>query len=550
MPRQVSEVLVEQLGDWGVRQVFGVMGETVLGLLNALRHQERVRFVATQTEQAAAMAASAYGKLTGRLAACIAMGGPGVTSLMTGVHDAHSDRVPMLAITGQPRRWWQHADGWQEADDHALFETASAFNAEIETPSQAPTLLAAALQAATSQRDVAHLAVPLDIQMMEAEVEAVLPQGHLNWSLTVPGDDAVRQAAHLLHGAARPLILAGAGARGAQEPLLELAHALGAPVLTTCRSKGLVPADEPLSMGVPGRLGTPLADRLLREADVILVVGCSLSQRTTGDWQLLRPQQQIIQVDIDPGRIGRVFPVEVGLWGHAAPTLRELIVALPQTPAQTAWTDLEARKLEMRQLIDRKATVATRPIKPQFAVRALQETLPADSVISLDAGNHAFFMCQQYEAQGEQFVMSYHLGSTGFGLPGAIAAALAFPERPAVAVVGDGGLASSLGELVTLAAHNLPVMVVCFNNARMGMLDSEEERLHMAPFFTELPPTNFARVAEACGVEAVRVEEPGNLASALHRALTSRRPFVVDVAIDPLERESTALEAAPAVARA
>jgi len=549
MPRQVSEVFVEQLADWGVRQVFGVMGETILGLLSALRHQERVRFVATQTEQAAAMAASAYGKLTGRAAACIAMSGPGVTSVITGVHDAHSDRVPLLAITGQERRSWQHTDGWQEADDHALFETVSVFNAEAETPTQVPALLAAALQAAISQRDVAHLAVPLDIQMMEADVEPILPQGHLNWSLAVPSDDAVRQAARLLHGAARPLILAGTGAKGAQEPLLELAHSLGAPVLTTCRSKGLVPADEPLSMGVPGRLGTPLADRLLREADVILVVGCSLSKRTTGDWQLIRPEQQLVQIDIDPGRIGHIFPVEVGLWGHAAPTLRKLISAMPQTPTRPAWADLEARKLEMRQLIDRKATMATRPIKPQFAVRALQETLPADSVISLDAGDHAFFMCQQYEAQGEEFVMSYHLGSTGFGLPGAIAAALAFPERPAVAVVGDGGLASSLGELVTLAAHNLPVMVVCFNNARMGMLDSEEERLHMPPFFTELPPTNFARVAEACGIEGVRVEDPGRLAGALHQALASRRPVVVDVAIDPLERESTALEPVPAAAR-
>ena len=550
MPRQVSEVLVEQLADWGVRQVFGVMGETILGLLNALRHQERVRFVATQTEQAAAMAASAYGKLTGRLAACIATGGPGVTSLITGIHDAHSDRVPMLAITGQARRSWQHADAWQEADAHALFETVSAFNAQVEAPSQATTLLAAALQAALSQRDVAHLAVPLDIQITEAEVAPILPQGHLNWSPAVASDEAVRQAARLLHGAARPLILAGAGAKGAQEPLLEVAHTLGAPVLTTCRSKGLVPADEPLSMGVPGRLGVPLADQLLREADVILVVGCSLSQKTTGDWRLLRPEQQLIQVDIDRSRIGRIYPVEVGLWGDAAPTLRKLISFMPETPVQTAWGDLQGRKDALRQIVDRKARAATRPIKPQFAVRALQEALPAHAVISLDAGDHAFFVCQQYEAQGEQFVMSYHLGSTGFGLPGAIAAALAFPERPAVAVVGDGGLASSLGELITLVAHNLPVTVVCFNNARMGMLDSEEERLNMAPFFTELPPTDFARVAEACGAAGLRVEEPGNLPSALHQALAARRPFVVDVAIDPQERQSTALEPALAAARA
>ncbi len=549
MPRQVSEVFVEQMGDWGVRQVFGVMGETILGLLSALRRQERVRFVAMQTEQAAAFAASAYAKLTGRLAACIATGGPGTTSLMTGVLDAHSDRVPLLAITGQVHRTWQHGNTWQEIDDHALFETASVFNATAETAGQVPPLLAGALQAALSQRDVAHLAMPMDIQIMEADVAPVRPQGHLNWSPAVAVDDAVHQAARLLQGASRPLILAGAGARGAQELLLQMAHRLHAPLLTTCRSKGLVAAGEPLAMGVPGSFGTPLADSLLREADTLLVVGCSLSQRTTGDWQLIRPQQEMVQIDVDPGRIGRIFPVEVGLWGDAAPTLRKLISLVPEGTAHTAWGDLETRKRYFRDRVSRKATMQARPIKPQFVVRALQEALPAGAIISLDAGDHAFFMCQQYEPKGEQFVMSYHLGSTGFGLPAAMAAALAYPERPAVAVVGDGGLASSAGELISAVAHNLPITVVCFNNARLGMLDSEEERLNMAPFFTELPPTNFARVAEACGARGLRVEEPGGLAEALHQALAARRPFVVDVAIDPLERESTALEPVMAAAR-
>ncbi|HOG46592.1 MAG TPA: thiamine pyrophosphate-binding protein, partial [Anaerolineae bacterium] len=358
-----------------------------------------------------------------------------------------------------------------------------------------------------------------------------------------------RQAARLLHGASRPLILAGAGARGAQELLLHVARRLQAPLLTTCRSKGLVAASEPLSMGTPGRSGTPLADSLLREADTILVVGCSLSQRTTGDWQLIRPQQQMVQIDIDPGRIGRIFPVEVGLWGDAGPTLRKLLSSLPEGAVHTAWGDLEGRRRDLREQVNRKAMPQSRPIKPQFVVRTLQQALPAEAVIALDAGNHAFFMCQQYEPKGEQFVMSYHLGSTGFGLPAAIASALAFPERPAVAVVGDGSLATTVGELVTAVAQALPITVVCFNNARLGMMDSEQERLNMAPFFTELPPTNWGRVAEACGAHGLRVEDPSGLAEALQQALTARRPAVVDVAIDPLERESTALEPAPAMAR-
>ena len=550
MPRSVSQVIVEQLGGWGIRHLFGVMGETILPLVDAVRRQDRVRFVATQHEQAAAFAASAYGKLTGRPAACIATGGPGATSLMTGIYDAQADHAPVLAITGQVRRAWRHENAWQEIDAHALFAPVSVFNAEVETPAQAPVLLAGALQAAASRGGVAHLSVPMDIQGMEADVDPILPEGHLNWSAAMPGEDALRQAVRLLQGASRPLVLAGRGARDAGEPLLQLAQRLGAPILTTCRSKGLVPADEPLSMGIPGRLGTPLASSLLQEADAILVVGCSLSQSTTGNWQLIRPQQQLIQIDADRSQMGRVFAVDVGLWGEAAPTLRRLLTLMPEGQPHTSWGDLRGRKAELRELVARKASRPSTPIKPQFVVHALQAALAPDAVVALDAGDHAFFMCQQFEATSQEFVMSYHLGSTGFALPGAFAAALAFPERQAVAVVGDGGLAFSLGELLTAAEHNLPVTVICINNARLGMINSQEEQLGMAPFFTELPVVNYASVAQACGVRGVRVEEPAALAGALQQALALRSPTVVDVAVDPMERESTALEAMPAAAPA
>ena len=541
MARTVSEVLVEQMGDWGVRYAFGVMGHTILGLVDAIRHQDRVRFIATQHEEAAAFAASAYGKLTGEPAACLAIGGPGATSMMTGIYDAHSDRAPLLALTGDVQRTWQYEAARQEIDERALFAPPSAFNAQVESPEQAPTLLASALHAALSERDVAHLSVPIDIQTMEADISPIRPEGHLNRSAAVAADEAIRQAARLLNGASRPLVLAGSGAMEAQQPLLQLSHRLGAPILTTCRSKGLIAASEPLSMGIPGRFGTPLADDLLRQADTILVVGCSLSQSTTGNWELIRPEQQLIQIDIDPARIGRLYPVEVGLHGDAAATLRRLISLMPEGQPHTSWGDLEARKLDLLALIGRKATPAAAPIRPQFVVRTLQENLPADAVIALDAGDNAFFMCQQYQPKGERFVTSYHLESTGFALPAAFAAALAYPGRPAVAVVGDGGLSFSLGELITAVQHNLPVTVVCFNNARLGMINSEEEEMGKPPFFTERPPINFADVAEAVGARSARVEEPSGLAATLHAALEARRPFLIDVTVDPQERESTAL---------
>lgn len=549
MARSVSDIVVEQLGDWGIRYIFGVMGETVLGLLNAVRHQDRIRFVAMRQESMAAFAASAYGKLTGEPAACIATAGPGAVGLMPGVYDAQYDRAPMLAITGQVRRSWQYEGAWQEIDAHALFEPVTVFNAAAETAAQAPAVFANALQTAVGKQGVAHVQVPSDLQMMEAVSGPIRPQGHMNWSQAAAGDDSLRQAARLLAGASRPVILMGWGAREAREPLLQVAHRLGAPVLTTCRSKGLLPASEPLSMGVVGHYGTPLADHFLREADTILVVGCSLSQNTTNEWRLIQPQQQLIQIDNDRSRIGQHYAVAVGLWGDAAPTVRRLVPLLPEGPVANEWGDLHARKSEFMAQVNPKATDQSVPIKPQFVVRTLQETLPADAVIALDVGDHAYFMCQQYEPKGEKFVTSYHLASMGFGLPAALAACLAYPERPAVAVVGDGGLAISLGEMITLVEHNLPVTIVCFNNARLGMMNSDEERLALPPFFTELPQVSFAQVAQSVGLLGARVEQPAVLADAIHQALAAKMPYLIDVAIDPLERESTALEPARAEVR-
>jgi pyruvate oxidase len=524
------------------------MGETILPLADAIRRQDRVRFIDTQHEEAAAFAASAYAKLTDEPAACLATGGPGATALMTGVYDAMSDGVPLLAITGQVRRTWEHEGARQEIDACALFAPASVFNAQIDTAPQAPLLLAGALHAAIARRGVAHLSLPMDLQSMEANIEAMPPGGHLSGSLPAAAVQDVRLAARLLEGARRPLILAGGGARRAREPLRALGERLGAPILMTCRSKGLIPASDPLAAGIPGLNGTPWADDLLREADCLLVVGCSLSQATTGNWHLIRPEQQLVQIDLDAAAIGRLYPVEVGLWGDAAAALRQLVAELPQQPGRALWVDLRQRKADWQRLLDTKVRQAAAPIKPQFVVRALQHTLPADAIITLDAGDHAFFMCQQYQPKGESFCMSYHLGSTGFALPAALAAALAYPERQAVAVLGDAGLSYSLGELLTAVAHSLPVLVVCFNNHRLGMIGSQEERLGLPPFFTERPVTDFARVAEALGVSALHVEEPGALEAAIHQGLQAHRPFLLDVAIDPLETQSTALQPERAVA--
>ena len=457
--RTVSDVMAETMVNWGVRHVFGMVGHSNLGLADAIRRREsegELTYIGIRHEGAAAFAASAYGKLTGRPAACLTIAGPGATNLITGLWDAKLDRAPVLALTGQVEEQVLGPGAFQEVDLAAAFEPVTAWSQTVLPSSKHSELMSLAVKNATVRSQVAHLIFPDDVQTIPAgEAEASGPEGRLGDERIVPAEESLERATALLATAKRPVIIVGYGARERMDDVTALAERLGAPVITTFKAKGQIPDDHPLACGVLGRSGTPVASWVMNEADLLLVFGASFANHTG-----IYPGHPIIQVDLDPMQLGKFHPVEVPVWGEVGVTARLLATALEGAkPAATDQAgDVAERKAiwaaekASRLADDRGAGVASAAI---FA--ALTRATPEDAVIAVDVGNNTYSFGRYFETRGTQRVlMSGYLGSIGFGYPAAIGAwAATGGERPVLAVTGDGGFGQYMGELLTAVKHGM-----------------------------------------------------------------------------------------------
>lgn len=538
--RTVAEFVVAQLGLWGVQQMFGVQGRSVLGMLDAVRRQDAIRFVETRHEEAAALMASAHAKLTGRLAVCIGSTGPGVTNLLTGLRDAEADGAPVLALCGQENRMSIGRGAYQSLDQHALFETSSHFNHDVMDPNQTPKLLMLACKAAIEKSGVARLGIPSDVGRVPISDRLIGPAGHLVQERWAAPPQRIAEAIEMLSGAVRPVILAGRGALHARDEVNRCAQVFDAPVVTSCPAKGIMAWQNPLSAGVVGRFGTPLADEMVRRADVLLVVGCSLSENTTNGWSLISESTRIIQIDVNSWKMGRNYPVALAMVGDAFLTLHEINrQAMPMHhPDHTG--DLTSRKRDWIAQIGQKAQSDAIPILPQRLIHELAQTCADDAIIAIDVGDHAVFYCQQFPVRNQTTLMSGRMGVMGFSLPAANAAKLAYPNRQVIALCGDGGFSSIMGEFLTARQYQLPIAVVLMNNSELGMSLSEQvhDNFQPAGFYTSLVGCDYAGFASACGGMGIHVTEPGDLRSALERAFQSAVPSLVQVDVDPNERPS------------
>jgi pyruvate oxidase len=540
--RSVAEFLVAQLGLWGVQQMFGVQGRSILGILDAVRRQDAIRYVETRHEEAAALMASAYAKLTGRLSVCIAPSGPGVTNLLTGLYDAEADGAPVLALCGQERRGSIGRGAYQSIDQHALFETSSHFNHDVMDPSQTPELLMLACKASLEKNGVARLGIPSDVEGAPVSDRLIGPAGHLVQERWAAPPQRVAEAVEMLAGAQRPVILAGQGARHSREAVMRCAELFDAPVVTTCPAKGLTVWQSPLAMGVVGRFGTPIADEAVRRADVLLVVGSSLSENTTEGWSLISDATRIIQIDTNSWRIGRNYSVALPMVGDAFLTLSEINrKAMPVHHGEYR-KELADRKRDWIAQIDQKAQSDAVPILPQRVIRDLANVCADDAIIALDVGDHAVFYCQQFPTRNQTTLASGRMGVMGFSVPAANAAKIAFPNRQAIALCGDGGFSSIMGEFLTACQYQLPIVVVLMNNSELGMTLTEQQHDNYQPtgFYTKLAGCDFAGFASACGGMGVRVTKPGDIRPSLEKVFQSGIPALVQIDVDPNERPSFA----------
>ncbi len=539
--RTVTDVMAETMVAWGVKQVFGMVGHSNLGLADALRVQEqagKLTYYGIRHEGAASFACSAYGKLTGRPAACLSIAGPGATNLLTGLWDANVDRSPVLALTGQVDTQVLGPGAFQEVDLVAAFGKVAQWSQPVLHSSKHAELMNLACKSAILNRGVSHLIFPDEVQTLAAADGAAAggPAGRIAERTIAPPAESVAAAVELLRGSKRPVIIVGHGARFDMPAVVELAEMLNAPILTTFKGKGQISDHHPLGCGVLGRSGTPIASWFMNECDCLLVFGASFSNHTG-----ITPKKPTIQVDFDALALGKFHAVDVPVWGEIGATvevlkheLRDTTSTIDQRPeVEERWRIWRIEK-ERRLAEERGQGVSSSAI---FA--AMNRHVPEDAIIAVDVGNNTYSFGRYFECNRQSVLMSGYLGSIGFSFPAAMGAWAATQEddprfhgRQVVSVSGDGGFGQYMGELLTAVKYDMNITHVLLNNQQLGKISKEQKAGNWHVWQTSLHNPSFAAYAEICGAHGIRVRDKDELDSALEQALAHDGPSVVEVVAD------------------
>ncbi|HEX5322241.1 MAG TPA: thiamine pyrophosphate-dependent enzyme [Capsulimonadaceae bacterium] len=541
MAKNASDIFVETISKWGVDTVFGIPGDGVNGIIEAFRvRQDKIKFIQVRHEEAAAFMACAHAKYTGKLGCCVATSGPGAIHLLNGLYDAKSDSAPVLAITGQTYSDLRGSHFQQDVNLPRLFEDVSVYAQEMENPNQAEMLANEACRRALNHRGVATIHIPIDYQVHP--VDGKTSKHHRMGETTsswqpprlTPSEAEIRAAAAILNQAERPVMLVGAGALGASDEVIEVAEKLSAPIVKALLGKAVVPDDHPLTTGGIGLLGTKPSDEAMEKADALLIVGSSFPYV---EYLPKFDQAKGVQIDVQADRIGLRYPVEVGLAGDSKATLAALLQFLNRKTDRKFLEGIQESMKEWWKLMEERSMRDDVPIKPQRVAWELAKVAADNAIISGDSGTNTTWVARQFPIKKNQmFSCSGTLATMAPGLPYAIAAKLAFPERQSIAFVGDGGFTMLMGEFATAVKYNLPILVVIIKNNVLGQIKWEQIVFLGNPqYVVELQPINFAMIAEACGGIGITVEKPEDIRPAFERALSYGKPAVVEVVVDPDE---------------
>ena len=524
----VADILVRQMAEWGVEYVFSIPGTSSLGIVDAVRKVDKLKYIQVRHEQTAAFMASAYGKLTGHVAACLTIAGPGATNLATGLYDAKMDSSPVLAISGQVKRQLIGPGSFQEIDQHSFFEPICVFNEVMMSEEQTTTLCTLAIKQALVHRGVAHLTVPNDIQKQPCNMEILPVEGRIPNMNVSPCEYLTKEAARLIDKATRPVIIFGFGARNQGEKLLEFARKIDAPLVSTYRGKGIIDEDEELYAGSHGDIGSKTAAQLVHEADLLIVIGSSFSDKT----QL--PEKKTIQVDIDPMMLARRFPVDKALMGNSADIISNLTKYVQKNDKPDYLSQIKKLKQEWLEVLEKEIDSSATPIRPSYIIKVLNDNVSGDAVISVDVGENAWWFGRNFKmTKDQEVILSGSLASMGFGLPGALAAQLVYPDRQVICFTGDGGFSMVMADFMTAVKYGLPVKVFLLNNGQLGMIMQEQKVENYPNWQTELYNCDFAEYAQNCGGVGIRVNKAEELEDAIKKALVSDKPVIVDINTDP-----------------
>lgn len=564
---RTADIIAEALLDWNVDIIFGLPGDGINGFMEALRtRQDKIRFILVRHEESAAFMACAYAKYTGKLGACVATSGPGAIHLLNGLYDAKLDNTPVIAITGSTYSDLMGSSYQQDVNLLQLFSDVSVYNNIITAPEQAEMAVDIACRTAFAQRGVSHLTIPIDVQerkLLGKYSQHKVP-GHTSDTFVAAGNalpdrHLLEHAAEVINSGNKIVILVGQGALNAGQEVISVAEKIEAPVVKALLGKAVIPDNHPNSIGGIGMLGTEPATDAMSEADTLLMIGTSFPYIE----YLPKPgQARGIQIDIKAERIGLRYPIEVGLIGDSKKILSALLTLLRdrrtdgsnnsshqqygKEEEQQQQKFLRSKQQSMKEwieLLDRQSKQQAdkkKPIKPQAIASAVSKELHDNAIISVDSGTNTIWAARFLNIrEGMKFSVSGTLASMACGLPYAIAAQLAYPERQCIAFVGDGGFAMLMGEFATAVQYNLPIKVIILKNNTLGMIRWEQMAFLGNPEFgVEFSPIDFAKIAEACGGIGYTIKEPDDIKPIMKKAMsdnTTRKPTIIEAHVDPFE---------------
>jgi pyruvate dehydrogenase (quinone) len=533
MTKNVSEVFVETLIAAGVKRVYGVVGDSLNGLTEAIRKSEDIDWLHVRHEEVAAFAAGAEAHLTGRIAVCAGSCGPGNLHLINGLYDCHRNRVPVLAIAAQIPSAELGSGYFQETHPEHLFKDCSHYCELVSQPEQMPRVLGIAMRTAIAKRGVAVVIIPGDIALRKCTASALALGLDLCASTIVPPLDGLKNAAKILNDASKVAILGGAGCEGAHGELIDVAQRLKAPIIHAMRGKEFIEYDNPFDVGMTGLLGFSSGYHAMMNCDTLLMLG------TDFPYQQFYPKAaKIIQVDLRGEQIGRRTPIDLGLIGSVKDTLEALSPLLDNKEDRSYLDDCLKDYLMARKGLNdlAKGEPGRTPIHPQYVAKVLDELASESAIFTCDVGTPTIWAARYLRMNGKRRLLgSFSHGSMANALPQAIGAQAAFPGRQVVTLSGDGGLAMLLGDLLTLRQLSLPVKVVVFNNSSLGFVELEMKAAGRLPYGTELVNPNFAKLAESAQIPGIRIEAPEDLRPALQTALTHDGPYLVEVIVNRQE---------------
>ncbi|MEW2075869.1 thiamine pyrophosphate-requiring protein [Streptomyces sp. NPDC013433] len=544
---KVSDYVLQRLREWEVDHVFAYAGDGINGLLAAWgRADDNPRFVQSRHEEMSAFQAVGYAKFSGKAGVCAATSGPGAIHLLNGLYDAKLDHVPVVALVGQTDRSAMGGSYQQEVDLQNLYkDVASDFCETAMVPEQLPNLIDRAFRTAYARRTVTAVIIPADVQQLDysppTHAFKMVPSSMgIGQYAPVPADADIERAAEVLNAGDKVAVLIGQGARGARAEVEELADVLGAGVAKALLGKDVLPDDLPYVTGAIGLLGTRPSYELMRDCDTLLMIGSSFPYT---QFMPELDQARGVQIDIDPHMIGLRYPFEVNLVGDAAETLRRLLPRLHRKKERSWREKVEKDVARWWEVMQRRAAVDADPINPEYVVHALDGRLPDDAIVTADSGSAANWYARHLRLRGRmRGSLSGTLATMGPGVPYAIGAKFAHPDRPAIALVGDGAMQmNGMMEMVTAAKYwqgwsDPRLIVAVLNNRDLNQVTWEMRAMSGAPQFEEsqaIPDLPYAEIAQRIGLEGVRVEKPEQVEEAWDRALSADRPFVIDFRTDP-----------------